>query len=135
MFVVNMSVTNYPPDGGPYSSHDFPNPSWIDIEQQIRTMHRFERPMIYLSKNLEVDGCDVLSLCGGEGLYHIQFADSDGNWFQAVDPIGSDEAIQIWTSDQGFEAPRSSLWEIDDVLKMTRWYVENGTPHPEFLWD
>lgn len=135
MFVVKMDVTHYPPDGGTYSSEKFDNPSWADIERQIRNMHRFERPMLFLQKHSEITDADIFALNGGQGLYHVQYADSAGNWFQAFDPNGSDEIIQIWTSDQGFETPRSTLWEIDDALKMTRWYVEHGTPHPDFSWN
>ncbi len=110
-------------------------PAWGRVEEELRTMDRLRKPILYL---LPADG-DVESNCmvvtGGDGVYHLEIADPNRGWVEAVNPGGGDDEVEVWTSDQGMTTQRRLTWSADDAVRIARWYWENRTAHPEVTWE
>lgn len=97
-------------------------------------MDNYEKPLLDLLQDKENPGANMLSVTGGNGVYHVQIADDQMRWCQACDPDGPDDVIEVWRSDQGFDAPRNWTWPIDDAVKLVRYYYVHGKPNPDYNW-
>lgn len=130
-----MHVTIYLRGPGPYRGVDFITPNWTIVDEQLKTMDSFEKPMLTLLQNANHPDANVMTVCGGGDLFHISIADSKGFWSQVVDPDGSDENIAVWTSDQGFDPEKKYTWPLDHTRKLVRYYYEHETQHPDYNWE
>ena len=65
-------------------------------------MHSYDKPMLDLYQNEDEPGADMMTVTGGNDVYHVQIADHEFRWCQAYDPEGPDQVIDVWLSDQGF---------------------------------
>lgn len=101
-----LTVTLYPRGPGSYWSEEHVNPTWGLVESELLTMDPFEKPILCLQLYLDIPDSDVMMVNGGNGVYHLQICDTEANWIQAFDPNGSEEEIDVWTSDQGFATAR-----------------------------
>jgi len=110
-------------------------PSWEAVERELRSMHNSDKPLIDLMQDEDEPGASMMMICGGNNVFHIQVADDKLRWCQAYDPDGPDDVIEVWLSDQGFEAPRNWTWPIDDALELALYYFTHGKPHPGYNWD
>src|SRR5438045_453937 len=61
----------------------FDNPGWDVVERELRTMHNWAKPNLFLQQYRDIQDSNLLGVCGGSGIYHIQSADERGNWQQA----------------------------------------------------
>ncbi|HET6250041.1 MAG TPA: hypothetical protein VFE47_20285 [Tepidisphaeraceae bacterium] len=135
MLISALQVTRYPLVGGPYTNTTIERPSWDVVEEELRAMHNWEKPLLWLCKDRDVGYENCMAVCGGSGVFHVQVADNDGNWFQAVDPHGSDQPVDVWLSDQGFTTKARYTWPVDKAVELVRWYFEHGTMEPRYAWE
>ena len=133
MPIQRMSVDTYSAQYQ-HSHLDIQNPPWPKIEAVLRSMDRFAKPNLWLFEDRDMPDGNCLAVCGGNGVYHVQVADADGNWTEAFDPHGSNEIVEVWESDQGFDTQAKKTWSLETTEKLVRWYFENGTRHPGYSW-
>jgi len=129
-----INITRYPRDRGPYTIETIERPTWDIVEREIRSMHNWEKPILWLKQDREIDETNCMAITGGSGIYHLQIVDEKGNWRQAADPEGSDHEVEVWLSDQGFATEAKFTWPVEKAVKLARWYYDRGTPHPEYSW-
>jgi hypothetical protein len=132
--IGSVDVVRYTRDDKPYTTETVLEPSWDFLEQELRTMDNFEKPILWLCLEAGNGERDAMAINGGNGVYHVQIVDSDFNWTHATNVEGSSEMVQVWTSDQGFETEAKFTWGLENMLEMVRWYFEHGEPHPNFVW-
>lgn len=135
MPILAMTISTYNPETGREKSKTQQNPSWDVVSTELLTMDAYSKPLLTLEQNTDDPTSNLMMICGGSGTYHIQYADSEACWFQAYDPDGSDEEIDVWTSDQGFATARRNTWPVETATKLAKYYYEHGCPHPEFNWN
>ena len=97
-------------------------------------MDSYSKPILILEQNRDDPSTNVLMICGGSGVFHLQFADQKAFWYQASDPNGSDDEIEVWTSDQGFAIARKNTWPLEIAVSIAQYYFDHGTAHPQFAW-
>jgi len=131
-----LNVTFYSPRGTitRARSQTYDNPEWETVERELLSMDSFEKPLLDLLQDGDDPGVRMLSVTGGSGVFHVQVADGHAHWSQAYDPNGSDETIEVWESDQGFETSRKYTWPIDDTIELVRYYFAHGERHPGYTW-
>ena len=134
MAIDAINVTRYPRDGGPYTTEMIERPGWEVVEREVRSMHNWEKPLIWVQQDREVGDRNCMAVCGGSGVYHVQIADEEGRWWQAVDPEGSEEVVEVWVSDQGFSAEAKFTWAVEKAVEVVRWYYERGERHQGYTW-
>ena len=134
MAIDALNVTMYPRDGGPFKTTTHLLPGWEIVEHELRSMDNWEKPILWLHQNRSVGDSGCLAVCGGSGVYHIQVADTGGDWREAIDSSGSEEQVDVWLSDQGFTTARKLAWPIENAIELVRWYFEHGSPHPNYTW-
>jgi hypothetical protein len=133
--IESLEITRYSRDGTSYTIESVAEPSWDVLEDALQTMDRFTKPLLCLCL-YEGDGeSDCMMINGGDGVYHLQIANSEFEWCSAVDPNGPIDIVKVWTSDQGFEAEAKFTWDLLSAQKIVRWYFDNGEPHPDFAWE
>ncbi len=47
---------------------------------------------------------------------------------------GSDEIINVWTSDQGFSCEQRFTWPLTTAKQIIKHYFDTGELHPDFEW-
>jgi len=129
-----IHVMRYPRDGGHFTTEVIERPAWDIVERELRSMHNWEKPILWLRQNREVGDSNCLAVCGGCAIYHVQIADKAGDWKQALDPEGSEEEIEVWLSDQGFATAAKFTWPVEKALELVRWYFDHGSAHPHYSW-
>ncbi|HEX3355388.1 MAG TPA: hypothetical protein VHS31_00305 [Tepidisphaeraceae bacterium] len=132
--VDSIKIVHYPRDGGPYTTDTILQPSWDILERELRSMHNWEKPNLFLDQDREVPGRNCMGICGGSGVYHVQIADDRACWQQAFNPEGLNDEVDVWLSDQGFATKAKFTWPVEDAVKLVRWYYDHGTPHPSYSW-
>jgi hypothetical protein len=132
--IESLEITRYTRDKNPYTVESILEPSWDLLEQELRTMDKYEKPILWLCLEAGNGESDSMAINGGDGVYHVQIVDSDLEWWTATNPEGSSETVQVWTSDQGFETEAKFTWGLENTLKMVRWYFEHGGAHPDIVW-
>ncbi len=105
------------------------HPSWHQISEAVRRMDDNEYPIVQLSwKNVESCGEDeeALNIIGGSGAGFAMF-EFMGRW-QFEDPLGNDEEVRLWHSDQGYYCKRKNiLADVGDALLLAQVYFETGS--------
>jgi hypothetical protein len=132
--IARLEVVQYPRGRGDYWTETFDSPDWYSIDAVIRSMEPYEKPIVSLLKNRDIPDADLMMVNGGDEVFHIQIANSDMRWSEVFDPDGSEEIVDVWTSDQGFSTSRKSTWSLEDALAIIRYYFDKGKPHPEYHW-
>ncbi len=130
-----LDVTFYPRGPGNYWSEKHVNPTWELTESELLTMDPFEKPIVCLQRHRNIPDSDLMMVNGGNGVYHLQHSDGEAKWIQAFDPNGSDEEVDVWTSDQGFATARKYTWPAKDALAVLKYFFENATTHPDYKWE
>ena len=70
------------------------------------------------------------------GLQGQDHRDSCGGWLQYCDPSHTGGEEPVWTSDQGFNpSERYVAYDLDLVLRVTRYYAEHGQLDPSVRWE
>jgi hypothetical protein len=133
MPVQAMAISTYEPDTGRGASATHRYPTWENVRAELLTMEPYSKPLITLEQD-DDPAINSMMICGGNGIYHVQYADNNACWFEAYDPDGSDEEIAVWTSDQGFLSTRKSTWPLEVALTLAKYYFDNGCHHPDFCW-
>ena len=133
--IAKLEVIHYPLDGGSWETESLATPSLEAVHEEIRTMDPFAKPIATLLQNPDITDGSLMMLNGGNDLYHVQIADEDACWIQAFDPSGSEEDVQVWSSDQGFSCARKLTWNLDTTLDLVRHYFLNQSPHPGYSWE
>jgi len=141
MLIKRMDVTHYPPGGSTWESIETAMPDWQMIESVIRRLNRDEWPFVWLHTNPPVGDAspdNMLSIMGGRGEYRVSLLVSDGVSDSEVyyfDPSRGSAIVQVWESDQGFEAPEGELChDIDRVLSIVRYFADDAKLSPDAYW-
>ncbi|MEO1618461.1 MAG: hypothetical protein AAFV88_21590, partial [Planctomycetota bacterium] len=134
--IAALLLTHYSPPGTVTRTRleTFVDPKWEIVERELRSMDSYEKPLLDLLQHKDLPGANMLSVTGGNGVFHVQIADAQMNWHQAFDPEGPSDTVEVWRSDQGFEAPQNWTWSIDDAATLVRYYYQHGKPHPDYNW-
>jgi hypothetical protein len=142
MHVQGLESVVYADDGWAHRSEKIGRPSWEQIEAAIRRLNRFQYPAVLLwptedESEHAVDGDhECFEIMGGEGGYWL--AGSIGSYYQRryLDPVGGDDEVDVWTSDQGFaDAERHICRELETVLQAARYYATHGAFDPALQWE
>ena len=72
MSIDALDVTRYPRDRGPYTTETIVQPSWYVVERELRSMHNWEKPILWLHQDREVGDSTCLAINGGCGIYHAR---------------------------------------------------------------
>ena len=129
-----LEITRYYTDGRSHTTETVLEPTWERLELELSSMHRFEKPILWLLQDPSVPDANVLTVCGGEGAYFVQIATADSDWLTVLRPDGTRDEVTLWTSDQGFTTEAQFVWALGDALEIVRWYFRRGAPHPSFDW-
>ena len=131
-----LEVTEYPPNGNAWKTVIHKAPTWVQVENAIRSLNHYCLPFIFIGLQEECRGEDCLSVLGGPNGYAITAADSQGGWLQYCDPSHNGGEIAVWTSDQGFYPnERYVSYDLELVLRVTRYYAERGQLDPSVQWE
>jgi hypothetical protein len=125
----HLTIVRYPPGEG-WRCAEIRQPSWLAISAAIRAMDDDEFPWIQLSWKKAVASCgedeQSLNIMGGAdaGFAVFEFM---GRW-QFEDPLGSNEDVRLWQSDQGYYCKRKNIIaDVGDVLMLAQVYFETGS--------
>ena len=124
-------------EGPRWHSEDHFHPSWGDVEEAITRLDREAYPFIWLYRDsiTPEDDYPDFYVMGGQGAF-IFSVFLDGVERRYLNPNGGDHSIPVWVSDQGYEAEeRYVCFDINVVLKATRYFFENGGLYPELTWE
>jgi hypothetical protein len=132
--IESLEITRYTQDKKTRTTETVLEPSWDTLEQELRTMDKYEKPILWLCVKVGSGEHEAMVIFGGNDVYLVKTIDSDLYWRSAINPEGSSEIIPFWTSDQGFETEAKFTWDLKDTLEMVRWYFEHGEAHPNFIW-
>lgn len=133
--IKSLEIVNYPRDRDGYLTKSFQIPDWNLVLAHLETMYPYEKPMLYLLQHTDARDRDLMCVTGGNDLFHVQIADSAGHWFSAYNPKGSDEVVDVWTSDQGFACEREWTWPLLDTSELLKHYFETAERHPNYQWE
>lgn len=133
--ICTLQITRYRADGSLKGTEEIEAPTWEEIESEVRSMDRFEKPMLWLLSEVDNTETHCMAVTGGDGLYHVQIADEEGEWTEAVNPDGGSEVIELWTSDQGLSVERRFTWDLEQTLKIVYVYWSQEQPSPDVKWE
>jgi hypothetical protein len=133
--IEQLDVVRYPRGPGNYTTESITSPTLDTVVEHLRSMEPFEKPILTLQKHADISDGDLMMVNGGSGCFHVQIADNDANWFQAVDPNGSDDVVDVWTSDQGFACERKFTWPLETAIAIVQHYFQTGERHPRYQWE
>jgi hypothetical protein len=124
----HLTIVHYPPQQ-PWTCMEIRSPNWEDVSAAIRRMDDKEYPIVQLSWK-DVDSCfddeESLNVIGGAVSGFALFELIPGWNFE--DPIGSDEDVRLWQSDQGYFCKRKNvIADVEKVLELSRIYFETGS--------
>ena len=129
----SIQVTHYSNDG--HEIEEIMAPDWSALENEIRSMDRHAKPIIWILTSEDNPESDCFAITGGQNVYHLQICDSEGDWKQAVNPAGGDAEVEIWTSDQGFTTQKRFTWDTGSALTIVEWYWRHQQAYPDVAWD
>lgn len=142
MHVKVLEYIEYPPDGGAVKSTKVPDPSLADIEAAVRRLDRERFPFLFLwpsadEQEHELSGdYDAFEVMGGAGVYWL--AGTFDGYFQRRldDPERGEQAVEVWTSDQGFtDAERHICRDVEAAIRAAWYYAEHGGFDPSLRWE
>ncbi len=133
--IASLDIIRYLRDNSAYTTETLLEPDWATLELRLGNMHRFDQPILWLCLNEGIGDTNAMAVTGGESVYHIQIADEDGYWIQAVNPNGSSEMLDLWISDQGFSTEQRFTWNLEQTLQIVKHYFLQGEPDSGVLWE
>ncbi len=109
------------------------HPDWATIEKTILQMDKFYRPMVILF----LENSDALWLNGDKDAWHIQKYEADiDSYSEAVNPLGSDTEVKVWTSDQGFTTTwRHAFNDSKKVLDIVKHFYDTSEFATFVTWE
>jgi hypothetical protein len=117
------------------------HPTWQEIEATIRKLDKHVHPFIVLAPVLDESerfngDSDFFEVIGGNGDYWVA-GSINGYWQRrAVNPLGDDNEIDLWTSHQGFSSPSEFvLHDLNVVLRAAKYYYEYNEFDPNLEWE
>ena len=110
-------------------------PDWNNIDEAIRALDRFYRPFVHLFLNEPLLEYDYMSIIGGSGAYWVGATVGPQDVLCLSKSSGGSDAVDLWTSDQGFQAPARHVVELEAALKAARYFFEHGTYDPGLQWE
>jgi hypothetical protein len=110
-------------------------PEWRDVEGAIRALDRFHRPFVHLFLDQPLLEYDYMSVIGGSGAYWVGATVASQDILCLLGNPGGSEIVELWTSDQGFQASARHVVELDTALKAARYFLEHGTYDPSLAWE
>jgi hypothetical protein len=124
-----------------WRSEQIAQPTWAQIEEAIRRLDKFHYPFLHLWPTLDEaerelsDDREWFTVIGGNGEYWFA-ATVAGQWEKRfLNPVGNDQRVELWTSDQGFSAPDKEVCrDLEVVLRAARFYAENCDYDPSIPW-
>jgi hypothetical protein len=124
----HLTIVQYPPEQS-WSCMEVESPKWEDVAIAIRRMDDNEYPAVLLSCK-DVGSCfhdeESFNVIGGSVAGFALFEFIPGWNFE--DPIGSDEDVRLWQSDQGYFCKRKNIIvDVELVLEIARIYFETGS--------
>jgi hypothetical protein len=124
----HLTIVHYPPEQS-WICMEVESPKWEDVAVAIRRMDDNEYPIVQLSWK-DVGTCfddeESFNVIGGAVAGYALFEFIPGWNFE--DPIGSDEDVRLWQSDQGYFCKRKNIIaDVEKVLELTCIYFETGS--------
>jgi len=112
-----------------WSCVEIKSPKWQDVSAAIRRMDDNEYPIVQLSCK-DIDSCfddeESFNVIGGVVCGFALFEFTPGWNFE--DPLGGDEDVRLWQSDQGYFCKRKNvIVDVEKVLELARIYFETGS--------
>lgn len=132
--IQKLEVVRYPRGPGNYTTRSFNDPNWELVLKELESMDSFEKPILTLMKHVDIPDGDLMMVTGGTDVLHISISNSDACWIETFDPSGSDEIVDVWTSDQGFSCEQRFTWPLATAKHIIKHYFDTGEPHPQFEW-
>lgn len=133
--IDRMTTTQYSANEDGKWDTDFATPNLRVIHDEIKSMHPYRKPILFMYQDGMVEDVNLIALCGGSGRYHIQIVELDGWWWEAYLKNGPSREVEVWTSDQGFATEERRTWGLDQTLIVVDYYFEHGSRHPGFSWE
>ncbi len=136
MHVKILQITVYEDDGWGAYSANISEPDWVDIEYAIRSLNRFTHPFIWMYRSKDVNNSTLpdFEVIGGDGVFAMQGRQNDSS-VMYFNPTGTEEQVEIWTSDQGADLSDKNICrEIGVVLEAARYLFEHGELDPRLQW-
>jgi hypothetical protein len=110
-------------------------PTWQQIEDAVRALDRYQWVSVLLELAEEQGSLDVF---GGRGKFAIECCmagELDRSYCDESKPNGNEE-VRIWESNQGADMEEKYVCDdIDLVLKVARYFAEQGKPYPRVYWE
>jgi hypothetical protein len=124
----HLTIVHYPP-GENWRLIEISQPLWSDVSAAITKMDDDQYPWVQLSWK-KVSSCgedeEALNIIGDSAAGFAVF-EFMGRW-QFEDPLGSDEEVRLWQSDQGYYCNRRNIVaDGGNVLELVRAYFETGS--------
>lgn len=134
--VQALDVVEYPPLGGGYVSSRHLHPTWERIEAAVRALDHSRFPHLELRLRERTTDAAFFSVVGGPNGYALSSDAGDAGFVQYCDPTHTGGRVDVWTSDQGYyPEERFVCYELELVLRLTRFYAEHGRLDPSALWE
>jgi hypothetical protein len=131
--IQTLNVFHYPLGSGNYTTESFVDPSCTTVFAELKSIHPHEFPIMTLIKFSDASDGELLLVTGGDDAFHIQIADSDAKWFQAVDMDGADVIVDVGTSDQGYSCEYRLTCPLETTSKIVKHFFGTGQLHPNLL--
>ena len=136
MSIKLLEMIYYPSDGSRWQSHETPNPDWLTIESAIKRLDRKEWPFLFLHLVEPIEGsiANALNIMGGRGEYCLVLWQTEV-YFHYFDESRSNDLVQIWESDLGFETIEKELCnDLSLVLIIARHFASSGELYSGIRW-
>lgn len=128
MVAQHLTIVHYPPHQQ-WRCVEVRVPAWEVVSSAIQRMDDNECPIVLLSWKDVASGFDdeeSFNLIGGGSSGFALFEQVPGWMFE--DPLGGDEDVRLWQSDQGYFCKRKNvLADVNIVLKLARVYFDTGS--------
>ena len=131
------------PEGAafPCTPKTIEHPAWEQIETAIRRLNKHSHPFIFLAPVIDeeerINGDnEFFEVMGGCGDYWVA-GSMNGYWQRrAINDSGTDDEIDLWTSDQGFAASgKFIIHDLNDAIMATKYYYERNDFWPKLKWE
>ena len=137
MRVKLLAIALYESNGHQRRMEKIRYPRWLDIEASIRRLDQYQLPFIWLLNSVDAteDASPDFNVIGGKGLYAFDCR-AEGREYRHCNPLGGDQEITIWRSDQGWDcAEKYVCTTLDIVLQAAEYFCAHGTPDPTLPWE
>lgn len=131
--IRRLDITRYEEDGWTHATETVIDPTWERVSKELTSMDNIRKPILWMAKNPDQTDSEVMAINGGSGVFHIQIEEAD-DWFEAYDPSGSIDEIEVWKSDQGFSTQIRKTWDLESALEIVAHYFQNGTKTLNCAW-